>query len=360
MRNALLTDRSRRLFLRVAAGAAVSFLPCWTRALAAAAPARRIVALGPGALRMICYLGATERRVGIEDAERGEPSSAVYRLALEETGRALPTVGPGGPGRLPDLERLISLRPDLAVTVMLDASHTKAIRERAGIPVLALRDGSAGLFDEDAYFAKLKELGAALGLAGRAAELTTYFRASLQEIARRIAGRTPPPVFLGGVSLQGAHGLMSTQAGHPPLRWAGAKNLADEVGERTHLFLDREQMLAWDPPTIFLDGGGLASIRGEYARDRAFFDALRAVRTKRVFVTLPFNSYDTNVENALANAWFIARVLHADAFVGVDVRARIEQVFQVFLGIAALPMLEARGYGLGRYDLASGRWSAAF
>lgn len=334
-------------------------IPAWRQGLAAAparAPTRRLIALGPGALRMVTYLGATDLLVGCEDIERRPLTASTYRLALPRQVLALPSLGPGGPGRMPDLEQLLGLGPDLAVSVTLDAQQIQSLRQRAGIEVLPLSYGDTGILREEALVDSLRRLGATLGRERRASELGEYLTASIADLRNRLAGQPPVAAYLGGVSLSGAHGITSTQAGHRPLVWAGARNLADQTGRTGHLFLDREQLLAWDPPLLFVDGGGLPGILAEYAKDAAFYQRLRAVREGRVYLALPFNAYNTNVENALANAWFMAKVLHPRAMAEVDVQARAADILRAFLGADLLPALAKNGHGLGRLDLATGTW----
>lgn len=345
----------RRLLLGLAL--APLFSGATLAATASATSAKRVVAIGPGALRMMVYLDATDRLVGSEDIEHRPLASSTYRLALPERVLALPSLGPGGAGRLPDLEQLLTLAPDLAVSVSLDSQQVDALGRRAGIPVLSLSYGDTGILREDTIADSLRRLGSALGRERRAAELVAFFDASIAELRRRVEGLPTVPAYLGGVSLTGAHGITSTQADHRPLAWAGANNLADQVGRTGHLFLDREQLLAWDPSVLFVDGGGLPGIVAEYARDPAFYQRLRAVREGGVYLTLPFNAYNTNVENALANAWFMAKVLHPDALAEVAVEAKTGEIFRAFLGVDLLPELARLGYGQGRLDLASGRWT---
>ncbi|WP_233185582.1 hypothetical protein [Thermotoga sp. SG1] len=72
----------------------------------------RIVAARPGALRLIVYLNATDMVVGVEDFERLRPLGRPYILAHPEL-KELPSIDPGGPGKLPDMEALVALSPDV-------------------------------------------------------------------------------------------------------------------------------------------------------------------------------------------------------------------------------------------------------
>ncbi|MFP4062611.1 MAG: ABC transporter substrate-binding protein [Halochromatium sp.] len=329
---------------------------------------RRVLAIGPGALRMLVYLDAVERLVGLEDMERRPLRASTYRFVLPADIASLPVAGPGGPGRLPDPERLLTLRPDLLVTVGLDDQQLAVLRRRTGVEALALSYGALGALEVADFSASLTRLGSALGLSARAAALLGFFEDSIADLNRRVqrvldadheadGDGGPQAAYLGGISLSGAQGIGSTQAGHRPLRWAGARNLADEVGPNGHLFLDREQLLAWDPPVLFIDAGGLPGILAGLPRDAEFYQRLRAVRDGRVYLTLPFNAYNTNVENALVNAWFIARVLYPRALADVDLAEQAAAIFTAFLGRDLLAEVRAAGYGPGRVDLLAGTWA---
>lgn len=333
------------------------------RSARASGAARRLVAIGPGALRFVTYLGAEDQLVALEDVERKPMSGSSYRLALGQRRpglNTLPSLGPGGPGRLPDPELLLAARAELAVTVTLDGQQQQTLRERAGLQVLALGYGDTGVLQEDVVLGSIQKLGDALGRQLRARALAGFIRGSLADLKARVGALAPAPAYLGGVSLSGGQALTSTQARHAPLVWAAASSLADTGGasvRSAHLFIDREQLLAWDPPVIFVDGGGLAMLLASHAKDPSFHNRLRAVRERRLYLTLPYNAYNTNVEHSLINAWFIAKLLHPAALADVDFRRRQAEIFDAFLGRDVSDGLAQQGLGCGRLDLASGQWT---
>lgn len=95
----------------------------------------KVVAAGPGALRILVYLNATGRVVGVEDFEKKYPYGRPYAIAYPEL-RDLPSIGPGGPGKLPNLEALIKLKPDLIFMTYVDPKTADDVQEKTGIPVL--------------------------------------------------------------------------------------------------------------------------------------------------------------------------------------------------------------------------------
>jgi len=58
----------------------------------------RVVAIGPGMLRLVCYLNATDLLVGVEESETSWGfTGRDYAMAYGESFRNLPIIGPGGP-----------------------------------------------------------------------------------------------------------------------------------------------------------------------------------------------------------------------------------------------------------------------
>ncbi|MGB9804145.1 MAG: iron ABC transporter substrate-binding protein, partial [Desulfofundulus sp.] len=47
-------------------------------------PARKVVAIGPGALRLVCYVNGADKVVGVENLEKRQPTGRPYILAHPE------------------------------------------------------------------------------------------------------------------------------------------------------------------------------------------------------------------------------------------------------------------------------------
>jgi len=194
----------------------------------------RLVALGPGALRLVVYLGVTDRLVGIEDIENRMVRDVYvrpYASGLGEDVLDLPVVSAGGPGVLPDPERLLACRPDLLVCVGIDPAGLENLEAKTGVPALYLSYGELGVWGEEAR-RSLTLLGDVLGRAARAEALNQTIAALERDLAARTAdipATDRPTVYIGGISYKGPHGLTSTEAGYPPARLVGARNLADTV-----------------------------------------------------------------------------------------------------------------------------------
>jgi len=299
---------------------------------------KRLIALGPGALRLVTYLGATDRIVGIEDFEKRMVRDLYvrpYASTLDEEFLRLPVVGVGGPGALPDPESILMCHPDLIVAVGIDPGQLANIEAKTGVPALYLSYGELGVWREEARHS-LSVLGDALGRSQRAAALNEYMESVAEDLKERTADidvKNRASVYFGGISHKGSHGLTSTEAGYPPGRMVGARNVANGLGKTGHLFVDKEQLLVWNPDFIFVDAASRLIVERDLERNRNFYRLLKAVGSGRVLSLLPYNHYNTNIELALLNAYFIGKSLYPERFEDVTMKNKAREIMETFLDI---------------------------
>jgi iron complex transport system substrate-binding protein len=113
--------------------------------------------------------------------------------------------------------------------------------------------------------------------------------------------------------------------------------------------------VAWDPDHIFLDLGGLSLVREDVRADRGFYEGLTAVSEGRVYAQLPFNNYSTNVELALADAYYAGTALFPDRFADIDPAAKADEIATALAGEPVYDRLVAiYGQGFGAIDLLGG------
>ena len=297
---------------------------------------RRIVCLAPGALRLAVYLEAVDLVVGVEDLEPRNPRGRPYFLAHPELG-ALPRVGPGGPAainREPDMEAVLSVRPDLIFVTYMERALADRVQARLGIPVVALTYGDFAAFDETVYDA-LRLAGKILNRSERAEAVVAHIEAARRDLAARTGDIPPaerPGVYVGAVGFKGTQGIESTHADYTPLEWIGARNLARTGDHAGHRFVDRETLLAWNPPVVFIDGGGLQRVIEDARRNPAFYRTLRAVETGRVFALFPFNWYVVNIGTAIADAYAAGKILHPERFADIDPATRADETYTFLVG----------------------------
>ena len=62
----------------------------------------------------------------------------------------------------------------------------------------------------------------------------------------------------------------------------------------------------------------------------------------------PYNYYHTNIEIALADAYFLGKTLYPAAFTDIDPTSKADEIFDFFLGIKAYGHLKNELLGFGR------------
>ena len=193
----------------------------------------------------------------------------------------------------------------------------------------------------------IRLLGELYGLETRAQELTKYLKGIQTDLDTRtakIADDQKPSVYVGGVSFKGQHGFEGTEAGYGPFALIHAKNLADTTGQTGAFNIDTEQVLAWDPDVIFLDFNGMPLIREDYQANPAFYNSLTAVRSGKVYSQISFRSSASNLETALADAYYAACVLYPEQFADIDPETKASEIFTELLGSDPYPDLKEAGY----------------
>ncbi|MFN4196813.1 MAG: iron ABC transporter substrate-binding protein [Caldimicrobium sp.] len=313
----------------------------------------RIVALS-ASLRYIVYLQAFDKVVGIEDRERmkvikGMPTTGkVYGLAIKDKVPSIPSIGEGGPGKLPDFEKLIAVNPQVVITFEIE--NAELIQKKTGIPTLVIKYAGTQGFEIEDIKNTFTFLGKILDREKRAAELNSYIDKIIEDLRKRSKDSKRPTLYIGAISMRGPHTITSTEAFYPYLDWLNAKNVADEVGKKGHLFIDREKLIQWNPDYIFIDTGGFFLVNEDYLKNKDFYRALKAVKEGKVYTLFPHNFYRTNIEIFFANAYFVGKVIHPEKFKDVDPEKKAREIFKKFLGVDVFDELRKDFKGFGKVE----------
>jgi iron complex transport system substrate-binding protein len=297
----------------------------------------RIVCIGPGALRLIVYLQAETKVVGVEDMEKRNSCGRPYWMAHPELSR-LPRCGPGGPtciNKKPDLEAILSVAPQVIFTVYMEASLADEVQRILGIPLVVLSYGDFATFDETVYDSILLA-GKILGRDQRAGDVITYIeslRADLTLRTKNIPVESKSSVYIGGIGYRGAQGIESTQKSYIPFQWVSADNIVEQrSGVDNHLVIDKEVLLTKNPDFIFIDGGGAALVAEEYRKKPHVYRVLNAFSNDQVYMVHPFNWYATNIGTALADAYAIGKILYEDRFDSMDPEQKADEIYTFLVG----------------------------
>jgi len=213
----------------------------------------------------------------------------------------------------PDVERILSLRPELVITY---GSQTDLLTQfaRAGVKTYSYRHGGI-----DTILQSMRELGDATGHRPDADRIVSGLRDKLAAIRARVKGRTRAnvllvidrqPKTLREIYVSGGFGFL-----HEMLEIAGGRNVFSDV-KRESVQPSHETIIARAPEVIVeLQAEGMIA-PSDIAADKATWSALSslpAVRNGRVhilvgqYLVVPGPRFAQAVET-------LARTLHPEAF----------------------------------------------
>jgi iron complex transport system substrate-binding protein len=267
----------------------------------AAFPARRIVSLVPSLTEILFAIGAGATVVGVD-------SFASYPPAITKLPRVGALIDP-------DVERILSLRPDL-VTTYGSQTVLETQLARANIRSYSYRHGGI-----DKVIASITDLGRLTGHQADANALVTQITHDLDALRSRVKGRRRPrtllvidrqPGTLRGVYVSGGVGFL-----HDMLTVAGGENVfADRPSESVQP--SSEVLLSRAPEVIIeIRADGLIQ-PGAVSAERTVWStlpAVPAVRSGRIYF-LAGSHLVVPGPRLARGAEDFARVLHPDVFAG--------------------------------------------
>ncbi|WP_125153286.1 iron ABC transporter substrate-binding protein [Clostridium rectalis] len=295
---------------------------------------KKVVAIGPGALRLFCYMGNIQKIVGVEQLEKGDPSGKPYMIANSFLCK-LPVIGPGGPNNAPDAEKILSVNPDVIFTTYaIDKVATDALQSKTGIPVVALSYGEVSTFDPKVY-ESIQIIGKIMGEDKRANEVVEYMKKCQKDLDNRtkdIPDSEKPSVYVGALNMKGSHGIESTQGNYSLLNAVHGRNVVDEIGKTGSYMIDKEKLIQWNPDKIFIDLGGIKLVQEDYKKNPTFYKNLNAFKNGEVYSQLPYNYYTTNIDTAIADAYYIGKVLYPEKFKEINIEKKTDEIYKFLLG----------------------------
>lgn len=200
----------------------------------------------------------------------------------------------------------------------------------------------------------LELIGDILGKEERCAEVISYIKdaqADLNDRTKGIPDADKPTAYAGAVTFSGGHGFGGTYGKFSPFTAINAINVADEAGKEGSFEVDWEKVLIWDPDYIFLDPGNMNLVNEEYEKNPDYFKSLRAVKEGKVYSMISYNSYTTNVEIAIADAYYAGKVLFPEQFDDIDIAEKTDELLEKFLGKSFYSDMVEAGLTYGEIEI---------
>lgn len=309
---------------------------------------RSAVCHGAGALRIICYLDATEIIIGIESNEKKR--NVPYLYAYPEL-RDLPIIGTGNNA---DPELIARLQPEVIICTFLNTSEADELQKKTGIPVLCLSYGDFNK-NETNFYESMLLLGSILDRNERAEYLINYIKNSLNsvEIAsdKQVSSER---VYVGGIAFRGSHGINSTEPLYAPFRYTHAYNVAEELtnnpnfsaSQLNNVIIDKEQIIEWNPEKIFIDISSYTLSEPDLDKNSVLGKLVPAIQNDEIYFLLPHIWHSVNYEHILINTFYTAKVLYPDLYPDMEIKTKANEVYEAFLGKAIYDKLLDL-YGMG-------------
>ena len=325
---------------------------------------KRVVCIGAGALRMYSYIGDVSLLAGVEDidnttlAERPKMFDAVarpYVLAYGDTFNTLPSCGVGGPmAQTAEAEKILSCDPDIVISEYEDVDKSNALQEQLGVPVITLKAGARGVFD-DAFYGSMELLGKVFGEEDKAAALVKFVQEEAAEITARtasIAEEDKPSVYICGLGNWGTTDHLMTAENYISFEIANVKNVLSNTGTQGVQPIEEEKFVSIgsDMDMIIMDAAAVKNIQPLYQQDPAMFDTCKAWNTGEVYLEMAYNAYYTNFEIALINTWFVAKTVYPEVFADIDIMEKTNEVTRVFYGMDLADEIFACPSSFGGYQ----------
>lgn len=325
---------------------------------------KRVVCIGAGALRMYSYIGDVALLAGVEDidnttlSERPMMFDSVarpYVLAYGETFNTLPSCGVGGPmAQAAEAEKILSCNPDIVISEFEDVEKEDALQEQLGVPVITLKAGGKGVFD-DAFYGSMELLGKVFGEEEKAAALNKFVQDQAAEITARtadIADEDKPSVYVCGLGNWGTTDHLMTAENYVSFQIANVKNVLSGTGTQGIQPIEEEKFVSigGDMDMIIMDAAAVKNIKPLYQEDPTMFDTCKAWQNGEVYLEMAYNAYYTNFEIALINTWFISKTVYPEQFADIDLTAKTNEVTQMFYGMDLADEIFACPSSFGGYQ----------
>lgn len=306
----------------------------------------RVVCIGAGALRMYTYVGDVALLSGVEDIDNTslqdrpkmfDSVSRPYVTAYGDTFSKLPSCGVGGPNaQTAEAEKILSCNPDIVISEYEDVEKEDALQEQLGVPVITLKSGVNGVFD-DSFKGSMELLGKIFGSESKAEKLVTYIDEQKKEISSRtsnVKDADKPSVYICGLGNWGTTNHLMTAQNYISFNIANVKNAVSGLAKDGIQAIEEEKFVSLGDSIdiMIMDAAAVKNIKPLYQSNPSMFDTCKAWQNGEVYLQMAYNAYYTNYELALVNTWYIAKTVYPELFSDVDMKEKTDEVTQMFLG----------------------------
>lgn len=306
---------------------------------------KRVVCIGAGALRLYSYIGDINLLCGVEDIDNEsltnrpkmfDSVARPYFIAYKDVFKKLPSCGVGGPNnQIAEAEKILSCNPDIVISEYEDVTKEDALQKQLNVPVITLRYGSKGVFDEN-LSKSLTLLGKIFNKEDRASSLNNFIlkeKMDIQERVKNLSNEEKKNVYICGLGNWGTTNELMTSSNYEPFNVANIKNVLSDIKQEGNFKIEKEKFVSIgkDIDIMFIDAAAIKNIKPEYNLDNTMFSFVKAFNNDEVYLQMAYNAYYTNVELALANTWFNGICVYKSLFSDIIIDDKLNEITKEFL-----------------------------
>lgn len=324
----------------------------------------RVVCIGAGALRLYSYVGDVSLLAGIEDIENTtlatrpkmfDGVSRPYQMAFAEEFNAINnSCGVGGPqAQAAENEKILACNPDIIISEYEDVDAANTLQAAINVPVIVVKYGTAGVFDEK-IAQSLTLLGKIFGKSEKAQTLVNYISAEKTAIETKVKDidvASQKKVYICGLGNWGTTNELMTAQNYAPFNVAKINNVVTDLTKDGIQAIEAEKFMDLAPSmdVIIMDAAAVKNIKGQDDRI-ARLQATKAWADGEIYLEMAYNAYYTNIEIALINTWYVAKVVYPDLFADINIETKTNEVTMAFLGKELNDAIKAKPQSFGGYQ----------
>jgi len=304
-------------------------------------PIERVITLQPPITRMVIGSGDADTLVGmgtwdhtyvINDYQRVGLDAPKWNEVVNEL-KELPDVGTG---YSPNIEVILSLKPDVVIAGQSSMAVLDKFQEDTGIPVVY----SAGGTTSDAMFEDIRLIATVLGKEERSEEIITFFKEKLDEVTE-ITSEIPDSEKQRVYFFWGSE-LTKASIRYEPIELAGgilvSKDCAPATFGGSVTDVSKEQIIEWNPDIILV---GINIGRHDPTVEDILSDpdlqTVNAVKNGCVYYTLgAYYLIGADHPRVITETLIQAKLFYPDKFGELDIDEGGNELFERFYGVEGL------------------------
>ena len=252
-----------------------------------------------------------------------------------------------------EAEKILSCDPDIVISEYEDVEKENALYEQLGVPVITLKAGVNGVFD-DSFKESMELLGKIFEKEAEAEQLTQYIDDQRKQITERTAGiedKDKPSVYICGLGNWGTTNHLMTAQNYVSFNIANVKNAVTGLAKNGIQSIEEEKFtdIGASIDIMIIDAAAVKNIKPLYKNNPDMFNTCKAWNNNEVYLEMAYNAYYTNYEIALINTWYIAKTVYPELFKDVDIKEKTDEVTEAFLGKAMSDEIFSAPLSFGGY-----------